>query len=204
MAISPLDMCLDDIIKNSRGRGRGRGSFDGGRMSGVVPPPRRDSIRAAAVGGITTGTKIYVSNLDYGVSSEDIRELFSVVGDLKRCVVHYDEIGRSNGSGEVVYTRKSDAFAAIKKYNNVILDGKPMKLEIVGGTEEVGVNGRMKKASTQGHGGGPSRPGGMRNGGGGREGGRGRGGHGRGKKEAVEKTAEELDKELEVLCLCSC
>ncbi|XP_065868713.1 THO complex subunit 4A-like [Euphorbia lathyris] len=185
MAISPLDLCLDNIIKNSRGRGSG--SFNGSRMSG------------AAAGGIMTGTKIYISNLDYGVSTEDIRELFSVVGDLKRCAVHYDEIGRSNGSGEVVYTRKSDAFAAIKKYNNVILDGKPMKLEIVGATEEVGVNGRMKKASGQGHGGDPSGRGGMRNGGGLRGGGRGRG-----KKEAVEKTTEELDKELEVLCLCSC
>lgn len=32
-----------------------------------------DSIRAAGITGIEVGTKIYVSNLDYGVTNEDIR-----------------------------------------------------------------------------------------------------------------------------------
>lgn len=58
------------------------------------------------------------------------------------------------GSAEVVYTRRSDAFAALKKYNNVLLDGKPMKIETVGTTAETpisarvnvtGVNGRRKR-----------------------------------------------------------
>ncbi|XP_065849053.1 THO complex subunit 4D-like [Euphorbia lathyris] len=237
-------------------RGRGlAGSFNGGRMPGAVrkgplsvnprpsqykiaKPPRRirnlpwqhdlleDSIRAAGITGVEVGTKIYVSNLDYGVSNEDIRELFSEVGDLKRYAVHYDKTGRSSGSAEVVYTRRSDAFAALKKYNNVLLDGKPMKLEVVGATAEVplsarvnvtGVNGRRKRtvvmtpgqgrgrgSATNNRGSGPSRRGGLRNGGGLRnEGGRGRGrggrgrGGGRGKKQPVEKSADELDKELE-------
>lgn len=58
------------------------------------------------------------------------------------------------GSAEVVYTRRSDAFAALKRYNNVLLDGKLMKIEIVGPNAEVpisarvnvsGVNGRRKR-----------------------------------------------------------
>lgn len=32
-----------------------------------------DSIRAAGIQGIEIGTKLYVSNLDYGVTNEDIR-----------------------------------------------------------------------------------------------------------------------------------
>ena len=32
-----------------------------------------DSIRAAGITGIEIGTKLYVSNLDYGVTNEDIR-----------------------------------------------------------------------------------------------------------------------------------
>lgn len=36
------------------------------------------------------------------------------------------------GSAEVVYARRSDAIAALKRYNNVLLDGKPMKIEIIG------------------------------------------------------------------------
>jgi len=31
-----------------------------------------------------------------------------------------------------VYSRRGDALAAVKKYNDVQLDGKPMKIEIVG------------------------------------------------------------------------
>lgn len=33
---------------------------------------------------------------------------------------------------EVVFVKRSDALAAMKRYNNVHLDGKPMKIEIIG------------------------------------------------------------------------
>jgi RNA recognition motif-containing protein len=36
------------------------------------------------------------------------------------------------GTAEVVFTRRSDAIAALKRYNNVLLDGKSMKIEVVG------------------------------------------------------------------------
>lgn len=37
----------------------------------------------------------------------------------------------SQGTAEVVFSQRADALAAVKRYNNVQLDGKPMKLEIV-------------------------------------------------------------------------
>jgi RNA recognition motif-containing protein len=36
------------------------------------------------------------------------------------------------GTAEVVFVRRSDALAALKRYNNVQLDGKPMKIEFIG------------------------------------------------------------------------
>ncbi|ONI17466.1 hypothetical protein PRUPE_3G160800 [Prunus persica] len=109
-----------------------------------------DSIRAAGISGIEIGTKLYVSNLDYGVTNEDIRELFSEIGELKRYAVHFDKNGRPSGSAEVVYTRRSDAFAALKRYNNVLLDGKPMKIEIVGANAGMPISARVNVTGVHG------------------------------------------------------
>ncbi|KAI4384477.1 hypothetical protein MLD38_002627 [Melastoma candidum] len=78
------------------------------------------------------GTKLYVSNLDYDVSNEDIKLLFSDVGALKRYGIHCDRAGRSMGTAEVVFFRREDAVAAIRRYDNSRLDGKPLKIELVG------------------------------------------------------------------------
>ncbi|KAF0930812.1 hypothetical protein E2562_035287, partial [Oryza meyeriana var. granulata] len=59
-------------------------------------------------------------------------ELFSKVGDIKRYSINYDRSGRSKGTAEVVFSRRSDALAAVKRYNNVQLDGKLMKIELIG------------------------------------------------------------------------
>ncbi|GAB2209417.1 hypothetical protein Droror1_Dr00026631, partial [Drosera rotundifolia] len=57
-----------------------------------------------------------------------VKELFAEVDDLKKYSMHYDRSGRSKGTIEVVYSRRMDALAAVKRYNNVELDGKPMKI----------------------------------------------------------------------------
>ncbi|KAJ4821726.1 RNA and export factor-binding protein [Rhynchospora pubera] len=157
-----LDVSLDELIKkssNSRRGGRGRGAphpHQGNPRSLRRPapyptPPSSASakygvytdhqIAAAAassrVAAIETGTKLYISNLDYGVSNEDIKELFSEVGDIKRYSINYDRSGRSKGTAEVVYAKKEDALAAIRRYNNVQLDGKPMQIEFIGTNVDV-------------------------------------------------------------------
>ncbi|OVA00272.1 RNA recognition motif domain [Macleaya cordata] len=247
-----LDMSLDDLIKsrsNNSGRGRGRGRSRPGRARGgtlsrgraaevlrrgqLRPSSRtkdftwqhdlfEDSLVAAGYSGIETGTKLYVSNLDIGVTNEDIKELFSEIGALKRYAVHYDRTGRSSGSAEVVFTRRIDALAAMKRYNNVQLDGKAMKIEIIGTNLGLpvpvsarvnvigGANGRGRRTvvmtSDFGRGGasgsanrGTRRSrGGFQRGRGGRAQSRGRGrGRGRGKTQTTDKSAVDLDKELE-------
>ncbi|GLJ38537.1 hypothetical protein SUGI_0785280 [Cryptomeria japonica] len=81
--------------------------------------------------GVPTETKLYISNLDGRVSDEDIRQLFSAFGELRRWGLHFDRKGEFMGTAEVVYINRNDATTAWKHYNNVLLDGKPIKIEFV-------------------------------------------------------------------------
>ncbi|XP_021723878.1 THO complex subunit 4D-like [Chenopodium quinoa] len=186
-----------------------------------------DSLAAAGLPAMENGTKLHITNLDRAVSNDDIRELFSEIGELKRYAIHFDKNGQPSGSAEVVYAKRSDAFAAHKRYNNVQLDGRPMRIEVAspnsGGPVSARVNivggtngkasrrvmtqrgGRTASSAQTNRGFGQQRTrGGFRNGparaqaqtrGAGRGQSRGRG-RGRGKKH-LDKSAEDLDKELE-------
>lgn len=52
-------------------------------------------------------------------------------------------LNEQQGSAEVVFARRTDAFQALKRYNNVQLDGRPMKIEIVGASAEVPMSARV-------------------------------------------------------------
>lgn len=143
-------------------------------------------------GGVNSTTKLLISNLDYGVTTNDVQELFEDVGAVRVARVHFDENGRSLGSAEVVFERRADAVAAQKKYHNMQLDGRPMDIKIVGANEN-----RVEQPTFNDNNGtgGNFRPR-VRGG----AAGRGRGGAGRaqqngGKGENV--TAEDLDADLE-------
>ena len=70
---------------------------------------------------------IYVGNLGYEMSDEDLREAFSAYGAVESARVIVDrDTGRSKGFGFVEMPEKREALAAIEGLNGVEIKGQAM------------------------------------------------------------------------------
>lgn len=118
---------------------------------------------------------LYVSNLAYTVTDDDLRNAFAAFGNVSSARVITDrETGRSRGFGFVEMPDDNEATAAIRGLSDQAIGGRAIKV----------VEARPKEPRPAGGGGGGFRPGGGGGGGGYRPGGgggnRGAGGGGGG------------------------
>jgi RNA recognition motif-containing protein len=124
--------------------------------------------------------KIYVGNLAYQTTSEDLEQLFGQSGEVESAVVIQDrETGRSRGFGFVEMVNAEEGEAAIEALNGADFQGRSLTVNEARPREERGGGGGGFRG---GSGGGRGGSGGGYGGGGGRGGsGGGYGGGGGGR-----------------------
>ncbi|MCA1618988.1 MAG: RNA-binding protein [Acidobacteria bacterium] len=121
--------------------------------------------------------KLYVGNLSFNTSSEDLRELFSQAGTVESASVVEDrDTGRSRGFGFVEMATREEGEAAIQQFNGKEVGGRALNVNEARPREDRGGGG----GGRGGFGGGGGRGGGFGGGGNRGGGGGGRGGFGGG------------------------
>lgn len=73
--------------------------------------------------------KLFVSNLDFDVTTEQLRDMFAEVGSIVSVVVATDrETKRSKGFAFVEMETEEGASGAIEALNNKVVNGRPIKV----------------------------------------------------------------------------
>ncbi len=63
--------------------------------------------------------KLFVGNIDWGTTDEDLQELFTKYGDIEECVIIKDKFSnRSKGFGFVTFANDDDADKAVAELND--------------------------------------------------------------------------------------
>jgi len=74
-------------------------------------------------------SKLYVGNLAYSVSNDDLEQLFSQAGQVQSATVITDKFsGQSKGFGFVEMTTAEEVANAIRQFNDSELKGRNIKV----------------------------------------------------------------------------
>jgi RNA recognition motif-containing protein len=121
-------------------------------------------------------TKLYVGNLSFNTTNQDLNDLFGQVGTVESAnVVEDRDTGRSRGFGFVEMSSQEEADNAIAQFNGKEVDGRELKVNEAKPQENRGGGGGGRGGYGGGGGGGRGGYGGG-GGGGNRGGGGGYGG----------------------------
>ncbi|KAI9822301.1 MAG: hypothetical protein M1827_000019 [Pycnora praestabilis] len=124
------------------GFGGGRGGFGGnyggsppagtsaGFDAGATSAPPNPFTDYASSGGERSEV-IYVRNLPWSTSNDDLVELFTTIGKVERAEIQYEPNGRSRGTGVVQFDSAENAETAISKFSGYQYGGRPLGLTFV-------------------------------------------------------------------------
>jgi RNA recognition motif-containing protein len=87
-------------------------------------------------------TKIYVGNLSYDTTEDDLRTLFAQAGTVASVALIKDrDTGQSKGFAFVEMSNQSEAEKAIQTFNGYTLANRPLKVNLARPREERGFGG---------------------------------------------------------------
>eukprot|EP00908_Phaeocystis_cordata_P022261 Transcript_4684.p3 GENE.Transcript_4684~~Transcript_4684.p3 ORF type:complete len:186 (-),score=77.25 Transcript_4684:315-872(-) len=99
-------------------------------------------------GIVSGGTRVYVGNLSWETSWQDLKDHFRAAGDVSHADVMQEHDGRSKGCGIVSFVSARDAANAIRQLHDTELHGR--KIFVREDREAAAVNGKGKGGGTGG------------------------------------------------------
>jgi RNA recognition motif-containing protein len=86
--------------------------------------------------------KLYVGNLSYNTTEQDLRDLFSQAGEIREITMIVDrDTRRPKGFAFVEMMNQADAEKAIRMFNDQEVDGRRLTVNIARPREERGGSG---------------------------------------------------------------
>lgn len=93
-------------------------------------------------------TKIYVGNLSYDVTSDQLQDFFGGFGEIAEVKLISDfETGRSKGFGFVTFADEEAAAEAVEKSNGESLDGRNLKVNLARDNNRAGGGARRPQGN---------------------------------------------------------
>jgi len=108
-------------------------------------------------------TKLYVGNLSYETTEDELRNLFAQVGTVSDVALIRDrDTGSSKGFGFVTMSTQEEAEKAIKQFNGRSMGNRELTVNVARPREERGSGGGGYRGSSSNNRGGGYRSGGNR------------------------------------------
>lgn len=87
-------------------------------------------------------TKLYVGNLPYSATEDELRDLFAQAGTVASVALIKDrDTGQSKGFAFVEMSNQSEAEKAIQTFNGYMMANRPLKVNMARPREERGFGG---------------------------------------------------------------
>jgi RNA recognition motif-containing protein len=81
--------------------------------------------------------KLFVGNIEWGATEEDLKELFETHGEVEEAIIIKDRMsGRSKGFGFVTFANEEDADKAMEELNGHDLNGRELVVNEARSREE--------------------------------------------------------------------